>query len=147
MKRALLLILAAVLALSCFSFAGAEGTGESGLLELWDWGGESMTHVASAIPVGDGAAIVSSAVLPQNTDTLALSDGVNTWEVKAVLPDREGRIAVLFYEAEGKPSRYDGWHLLPLGASVSAASRVPPFAAIATMATNDIINPFITPQK
>lgn len=124
MKRALLLILAAVLVLSCFSFAGAEGTGENGLLELWDWGGESMTHVASAIPVGDGAAIVSSAVLPQNTDTLALSDGVNTWEVKAVLPDREGRIAVLFYEAEGKPSRYDGWHLLPLGASVSAASCV-----------------------
>ena len=83
-KRALLLILAAVLALSCFSFAGAEeGTGENGLLELWDWGGESMTHVASAIPVGEGAAIVSSAVLPQNTDTLALSDGVNAGEEQA----------------------------------------------------------------
>ena len=111
MKKRMLLLLAALLLV--FSCSFAEETRPSELLDLWDYGAESPVWVSSAVPVTEGIAMISTASLPENTDQLVVSDGVNFWEVHAVIPDRDGRLAtVCFDEDETKPCRYTAWPFL-----------------------------------
>ena len=111
MKKRVLLLLAALLLV--FSCSFAEETRPSELLDLWDYGAESPVWISSAVPVTEGIAMISTASLPENTDQLVVSDGVNFWEVHAVIPDRDGRLAtVCFDEDETKPCRYTAWPFL-----------------------------------
>lgn len=111
MKKRMLLLLAALLLV--FSCSFAEETRPSELLDLWDYGAESPVWISSAVPVTEGIAMISTASLPENTDQLVVSDGVNFWEVHAVIPDRDGRLAtVCFDEDETKPCRYTAWPFL-----------------------------------
>ena len=111
MKKWTLLLLAALLLV--FSCSFAEETRPSELLDLWDYGAESPVWISSAVPVTEGIAMISTASLPENTDQLVVSDGVNFWEVHAVIPDRDGRLAtVCFDEDETKPCRYTAWPFL-----------------------------------
>lgn len=111
MKKWTLLLLAALLLV--FSCSCAEETRPSELLDLWDYGAESPVWVSSAVPVTEGIAVISTVSLPENTDQLVVSDGVNFWEVLAVIPDRDGRLAtVCFDEDETKPCRYTAWPFL-----------------------------------
>ena len=111
MKKRMLLLLAALLLV--FSCSFAEETRPSELLDLWDYGAESPVWISSAVPVTEGIAMISTASLPENTDQLVVSDGVNFWEVHAVIPDRDGRLAtVCFDEDETMPCRYTAWPFL-----------------------------------
>ena len=111
MKKWMLLLLAALLLV--FSCAGAEETKPSELLDLWDYGAESPVWVSSAVQITEGIALISPVSLPENTEQLVVSDGVSFWEVRAVIPDRTGRLAtVCFDEDETKPCRYTAWSFL-----------------------------------
>ena len=121
MKKGMLWMLAAILLLLPFSGTFAEETRPAELLELWDYGAESPVWIASAVPVTDGLVMTSTAVLPQDTEHLVVSDGVTLWEVQAVLPDSSGLVALVFYNAEKVPPRYDSWPFLPWGESAAAA--------------------------
>ena len=126
MKRIWLLILAAILALAALAFASAEEVEETAdiraadLFELWDSNGESMKWVASAVPVAEGVVVTSPALLPESTEYLVVSDGVNTWEVKALVPDSTGMAAVVFFDPRENPPRFGYWPMLPWGDSVPA---------------------------
>ena len=122
MKKVLLLVLATVFFLAVFTFACAEEEYEVDLFELWDYGGESLTWIGSAIPVSEGIVMTSPAVLPENTENLAVSDGREYWEIKIVLRDRDNAIALILFDPAEKPSRYGVWQLLPYGEDVTAAS-------------------------
>ena len=121
MKKGLLLALAAVLLL-CYSFAGAEEEKEADLFDLWDYGGESPVWAGFAVPVSEDIVITSPAALPDNTEYLAVSDGKEQWEVKAVIPDRSNLLAVIMYESADKQPRYSAWQLLPYGKSTAVSS-------------------------
>lgn len=122
MKKGLLVALAAVVLLLCYSFAGAEEGKEADLFDLWDYGGESPAWAGFAVPVSEDIVITSPAALPDNTEYLAVSDGKEQWEVRAVLPDRNNLLAVILYESADKPSRYGAWQLLSYGESAVVSS-------------------------
>jgi hypothetical protein len=123
MKKSLILIMTAVLLLLCGVSACAEEAKEpADLFDLWDYGGESPVWVASAVPVSAGIALISPAALPENTEYLAVSDGRESWEVKAVLPDSDNLIALVLFDPAEKPDSYDVWQLLAYGESAAASS-------------------------
>ena len=122
MKKCMILILALLLSLAACAFAEEAAGKEADLFDLWNYGGESMTWVATGVPVTDGVLLTSAAALPENTDQLAVSDGKTVWEVKAVLPDSSGLLATVFYETEGKPARYGSYALLPYGHTAEAGN-------------------------
>ena len=68
MKKGLLVVLAAVVLLLCYSFAGAEEEKEADLFDLWDYGGESPAWAGFAVPVSEDIVITSPAALPDNTE-------------------------------------------------------------------------------
>ena len=125
MKKGLLLMLTAVLLLACCAIACAEEAGtakEADLFDLWNYGGESPVWIGSAVPITEGIVITSPAVLPVNTEDLVVSDGRNLWEAKAVLPDAENLLALVFFDPSDKPARYDAWQLLQYGDSAAVSS-------------------------
>ena len=122
MKKCLILILAALLALSAAAFAGEAEEKEAELYDLWDYGGESMTWIATGVPVSPGVLMVSAAVLPEDQSQLAVSDGKSMWEAKAVLEDDGGLTALVLFDTEEKEPGYGFWMLLPYGESVPASS-------------------------
>ena len=120
MKKSLTALLVSVLIAALCAFAAAEETGTPDLLELWDYGGESMTWLTTVIPVGEGMVIGSPAAIPDDMDQLAVFDGKTFWEVRALLPDDDGLLAAIFYDPAGKSSRFVPWPLMPIGTSVNA---------------------------
>ena len=123
MKKVTGLFLAAVLLFLC-AFACAEGTaGQSAdLFDLWNYAGESPVWVASAVPIGEGILLAPVSVKDIPAEQLAVSDGENAWEAKAVMTDEDDCFTLVFYDAGEKPSRYGSWPLLAWGESVSASS-------------------------
>ena len=117
MKKSLTALLVLILMAVLCACAGAEEAGKTDLFDLWDYGGESMTWVASVVPVNEGTVMTSPAVLPENTEHLAVSDGKNFWEVQAVLQDDDGLLAMVFYDSTETPERCEPWTLLKLGTS------------------------------
>ena len=122
MKKSLALLLALLLAMSSFAFAEEGTEKEKELFDIWDYGSESMTWVCSAIPVTDGAVLVSPALLPEKQDQLAVTDGKNVWEARAVVPDESGLTALVLFDTEKAAARYEGWDLLPYGISTPVSS-------------------------
>ena len=118
MKKSLTALLVLMLLAVLCACAGAEEAGKTDLFDLWDYGGESMTWIASVVPVNEGAVMTSPAVLPEDTEHLAVSDGKNFWEARAVLQDDEGLLALVFYDSAETPERCEPWALLPIGTSV-----------------------------
>lgn len=122
MKKSLALLLALLLAVGSFAFAEDGSEKEKELFDIWDYGGESMTWVCTAVPVTEGAVIVSPALLPEKQDQLAVTDGKNVWEVKAVIPEEDGLLALLLFDPAGTDVRWGNWELLQYGKSVSIGS-------------------------
>ncbi len=125
MRKTLLLLLTAVLAMAAPSFTFAEDAGavtEADLFRIWETDGETMKWVAGAVPFSEGVVITSSGLLPENTEHLVVSDGDNTWEAKAVIPDDTGMIAMVFHDPDEKTSGKKNWLFLPWGETVPAAS-------------------------
>lgn len=120
MKKSLTALLVSVLLAVLCAFAAAEETGTPELMDLWDYGGESMTWITTVIPVVEGMAVASPAALPDDTEHLAVFDGKTFWEVRAVLPDDYGLLTAIYYDPAGKPSRCTPWPLMNLGMSVAA---------------------------
>ena len=120
MKKSLTALLVLALLSAVCACAGAEEAGKTDLFDLWDYGGESMTWIASVVPVNEGAVMTSPAVLPDDTEHLAVSDGQSFWEARAVLQDDDGLLALVFYDSTETPERCEPWTLLPLGDSVDA---------------------------
>ena len=120
MRKSLTALMVSVLLAVLCAFAAAEETGTPELMDLWDYGDESMTWITAVIPVGEGMAVASPAALPEDTDHLALFDGKTFWEVRAVLPDDYGLLAALYYDPAEKPSRCAPWPLMNLSLSVAA---------------------------
>ena len=124
MKKSLTALLVLTLLVVLCACAGAEEAVKTDLFDLWDYGGESMTWIAAVVPVNEGAVMTSPAVLPEDTDHLAVSDGKNFWEVRAVLPDDDGLLALIFYDSSEIPECCEPWTLLPLGTSADAVDCV-----------------------
>ena len=128
MKKTLSLILTLVILLTALPFAFAEETGENAeqrtadLFDLWDYGGESPSWVASLVPVAEGIMIAPAAVKEIPAEQLAVTDGKNTWAVAAVLPDENEWLTLVFYDPGSTPASLDIWSLLSWGDSVSSAS-------------------------
>lgn len=121
MRKCLGAALAVLAALLLCAFAGAEGTEdtrEAELFDLWNTDGESMTWISSAAPVSEGILIASMAGLPEDADQMAITDGANIWDVKAVVPDSSGLLAILFFDVEEALPRYKPWELLQWAESV-----------------------------
>ena len=115
MKKSLGTILVILAALLLCAFAGAEGmedARESELFDLWNTDGESMTWISSATPVSDGILIASVAGLPEDADQIAVTDGKSFWDIKAVIPDSSGLLAILFYDENEAWPRYKPWEML-----------------------------------
>ena len=92
------------------------------VFDIWDYGGEDLKFVTTAVPISDGVLMASAAVLPEDTGSLAVSEGVNIWEVKMILPDREGLTAMVFYDVRETAPHVTAWPILPWGTGVSATS-------------------------
>ena len=122
MKKYLVLLLVLLLALSSAAFAEEDTEKAKDLFDIWDYGDESMTWICTAIPVAEGAVMISAANLPEKQDQLAVTDGKNVWEVKAVIPEQDGQLALLLYDSGTAVPRYDVWELLPYGSSVPVTS-------------------------
>ena len=122
MKKAILLVLAAMMIVASLSFVLAEEDREAGFFELLDDDGGNLSHISSAIPVTDGAVIAPAILLPKDQDRLAVSDGVTRWKAKAVIPDESGDFALIFYDPKDHPARYGYWQFLPWGTIVSMKS-------------------------
>ena len=121
MKKVLALVLALILVSVLPAFAEEETPQrEKDLFDLWDYEGESMRWLGFGTPIGDGLLLASPAGLPETPDHLAVSDGTSVWEVKAILPDSTGALALVCYDPEKTQPRYDSWTLMPYGAAVSA---------------------------
>lgn len=120
MKKALLLALAAALMLASFSAALAEEGKEAGLFELLAQDGESPALVTYAVPVARGVVAAPAALLPEDPDRLIVSDGLAQWDIKAVIPDDTGSIAMVFYDPQEQEARCSDWPLLPWGSDVPA---------------------------
>lgn len=121
MKKYLVLLLV-LLALCSAAFAEDDTGKAKDLFDIWDYGDESMTWVCTAVPVAEGAVMISPANLPEKQDQLAVTDGKNVWEVKAVIPGQDSQLALLLYDTGAVVPRYDVWELLPYGSSVSVNS-------------------------
>ena len=74
MKKYLVLLLV-LLALCSAAFAEDDTGKAKDLFDIWDYGDESMTWVCTAVPVAEGAVMISPANLPEKQDQLAVTDG------------------------------------------------------------------------
>lgn len=119
-------IILAVLLLTVCAFAFAEETAEPAqapeLFDLWDYGGESPVWAASATPVADGILLAPSAVAEIPVEQLAVTDGVTTWDAKAVVQADDNLFALVFFDPSEKPARWDSWTLMSWGDETPAAS-------------------------
>ena len=125
MKRFWLLALTVFVGLMLFSPVIAENTEEekqADLFSLWETNGENRTWIAAAVPFSEGVLITSPGELPESPEQITVSDGENFWETKAVIPDRTGMIALVFYDREDKTVNRGTWPLMPWGMSVPSAS-------------------------
>ena len=125
MRKAMLLLMTAMMALAFFSRASAEETGgtpKADLFGIWETAEGKKEWVAGAVPFSEGVVITSSALLPEKSGHLAVSDGENTWEAKAVIPDNTGMIAMVFYDPDEQAAGSEKWPFLPWGTTVPAAS-------------------------
>lgn len=126
MKKAVCLLLALAVLLTVVSVACAEETSPAEppaeLFDLWDYGGESPSWIATAIPISEGVLIASATVKDIPADQLAVTDGEHIWEAAAVLPDEHSWFTLVFYNPGTSPARWGTWQLLPWGESVSASS-------------------------
>ena len=124
-KRNVLLTLTVLMVLVIFFPVLAESTEETKQAELfglWETDGESRKWIAAAVPFSEGVLITASSVLPELPERIVISDGENTWETKAVIPDKTGTIAMVFYDREDSNADHDAWPLLPWGMNIPAAS-------------------------
>ena len=93
MRKILSVLLALAVLLSASAFACAEGavaeTQElpADLFDIWDYGNESPSWVSTASPIGDGVLIAPVSVKEIPAEQLAVTDGKNTWQVIASVPD------------------------------------------------------------
>ena len=122
MKKYLVLLLALLVALNSAAFAEEDTEKAKDLFDVWDYGDESMTWICTAIPVAEGAVMISPANLPEKQDQLAVTDGKNVWEIKAVIPGQDGQLALLLYDPGTTVPRYGVWDLLSYGSSVPVTS-------------------------
>lgn len=122
MKKYLVLLLALLVALNSAAFAEEDTEKAKDLFDVWDYGDESMTWICTAIPVAEGAVMISPANLPEKQDQLAVTDGKNVWEIKAVIPEQDGQLALLLYDPGTTVPRYGVWDLLSYGSSVPVTS-------------------------
>ena len=120
MKKSLAVLLVLLLLAVLCACAGAEEAANTDLFDLWDYGDESMTWITSVIPLGDGTVLTSPAVLPEDTEHLAVSDGKSFWEARAVLQDEDGLLAFIFFDSTETAERCEPWPLMSLGAIVDA---------------------------
>ena len=125
MKKTVLLVLTALLVLLLVFPGTAENTAETkqaDLFGLWKTNGGNREWIAAAVPFAEGVLMTSSALLPEAPEQIVISDGENYWEAKAVIPDKTGTLALVFYDrADGNPGS-GTWPLLPWGTSASAGS-------------------------
>ena len=125
MKKGLSLIMAAAMLLTAFSFAYAGEMPEEpapDLFDVWDYGDESPSWIASAIPVSEGILIAPPGIKDLSPEQLAVSDGEHTWQTAAVVPDGKGRFTLVFYDPGETAARYGCWPLMPWGSSIPASS-------------------------
>jgi len=120
MKKVLSLILALLLIPAAFLPARAENGGKADLVYLWDRSGETPVRIGSAVPLAEGIVVMPAAVLPEAVQQLTVSDGAHDWTVRAAIPDSEGLIASVFFDAGEVPADFAFWQLMPYGESVPA---------------------------
>jgi len=122
MKKGVVLLSVLLLALSSFAFAEENPERAKELFDVWDYGGESMTWVCSAVPVAEGTVMISPVNLPEKQDHLAVTDGKNVWEIRAVVPEQDGLLALLFFDPGETVPSCSPWTLMPYGTGVPASS-------------------------
>ena len=133
MRKALSLLLTLAVLLAAISFACAEEaavpavTSETpelpvDLFDIWDYGSESPSWVSTASPIGDGVLIAPVSVKEIPVEHLVVSDGKNTWQAAAALPDEFSQFTLVFFDPGEKPVQWGCWPLMPWGDSVSASS-------------------------
>ena len=135
MKRLLALVTAAILLLGSLmacaeTLPAVEASPESpspakGPAELFDvfyMNDESPAWLGIAVPVSEGIALTSAAVLPEDTrGHIAVSAGGRAWEATDVVLDAAGVAALIFYDEAGQPATTDHYTFVPYGVTVSAA--------------------------
>ena len=133
MKKLFCMFIALLIMFSC---AGAEmidvagegaetGTAddrEADLLDIWQTDGERKSWITAAVQLMDGMLLTSPALLPERTEGLMVTDGQSEWQVKAVIPDSTGVMAMVFFNAEKVLPRYAAWPLMAFGDSAKATA-------------------------
>lgn len=110
----------ALILLLTAGFAGAEqAPADLPLMTVYLCSGETRTPAGTAVPLSDMALLASALVLPQNGETLEISDGTHTWIPENVLTDRTGMAAVLLID-EPEPAFPFVSSLVPLNVRVTA---------------------------
>ena len=131
MRKALSLLLAlALLLVSAFACAEEAAPAEepetpelpADLFDLWNYGGESPSWISTASPVGEGVLIAPATVKDIPAEQLAVSDGKNTWQAVAVVPDDFSQFTLVFFDPGDKAPQWGCWQLMPWGDSVPASS-------------------------
>ena len=116
--------------LMAVSFAAAEeetaeqipDNREADLFDLWDCGTENAVWLTAAPEISEGVLVTVWALLPQDKEHLTVSDGRNTWDVKAVIPDDSGMLAFIFFQTDSASPRYAPISLLTIGNNVPVSS-------------------------
>ena len=126
MKRLLALMGVLMLMVSCAWAEDAADASEDGreadLLDIWQTDGENRKWITAAAQTMDGMLVTSSAVLPEKTDSLTVSDGQKEWKVEAVIPDSTEAVAMVFFDTSRDLPALTGWTMMPYGESVQAST-------------------------
>lgn len=118
MKRILILLCALCLAAVPVSAEDSEKPVPAGVYTPSPWG---ELWAAPAVPLGDGLLLTSWAALPEDRSGLTVSAGGERKAVKAAVPDRDGVLALLAYEPEGKEENEVPYTIMPRGKTVRSS--------------------------
>jgi len=119
MRRLLLLLFAAMLMLP--AFPGTAENAPAPLTAVLPAEAGADARGIPAVSLGNGVMLTAWAALPEDRTDLTLVRGDARQDVKAAVPDEEGLLAVLLYDAaEGSPAAEE-LDVMPLGTTVAAA--------------------------
>ncbi len=99
---ALLLTLLALLAAAVPAASGEEEKDAPRMFDLYTMDGDTPVWLGTAVPIYDGILMTAASVLPENLNSLIITDGWNIWDADAAAPDNAGLAVTILYNSEAQ---------------------------------------------
>lgn len=134
MKKIFALLLVLLLAAAVPAVSAEEGQAP-GLFDLYSMDGDAPLWLGSAVSPYEGILVTAAAVLPENLNRLAITDGTNIWDAEAAAGDSAGLcVMILFntesrkpaagcFEVDSSAAPQAGWHVTTGDENLSRINR------------------------